>query len=55
VLELLVHSGVADIKLARFDEIEPLKPGRTAGSLIWAAMLGQARQTPGRSRAFSSS
>jgi uncharacterized hydrophobic protein (TIGR00271 family) len=45
VLELLVHSGVAeeDIKLARLDEIGPIKPGRTAGSLIWADVLGQAR------------
>ncbi|TWF75061.1 putative hydrophobic protein (TIGR00271 family) [Pseudonocardia hierapolitana] len=45
VLELLVRSGVAqeDIKLARIDEIGPIKPGRTAGSLIWADVLGQAR------------
>jgi uncharacterized hydrophobic protein (TIGR00271 family) len=45
VLELLVRSGVAqeDIKLARLDEIGPIKPGRTAGSLIWADVLGQAR------------
>jgi uncharacterized hydrophobic protein (TIGR00271 family) len=45
VLELLVRRGVdaEDIQLARFDEIGPLKPGRTAGSLIWADMLGQAR------------
>ncbi|GAA5110123.1 DUF389 domain-containing protein [Pseudonocardia adelaidensis] len=45
VLELLVRSGVAeeDIKMARLDEIGPIKPGRTAGSLIWADVLGQAR------------
>jgi uncharacterized hydrophobic protein (TIGR00271 family) len=45
VLELLVRNGVAeeDIKLARLDEIGPIKPGRTAGSLIWADVLGQAR------------
>ncbi len=45
VLELLVRRGVdaEDIQLARFDEIGPLKPGRTGGSLIWADMLGQAR------------
>jgi uncharacterized hydrophobic protein (TIGR00271 family) len=45
VLELLVRSGVAedDIKLARLDEIGPIKPGHTAGSLIWADVLGQAR------------
>jgi uncharacterized hydrophobic protein (TIGR00271 family) len=45
VLELLVASGVAedDIKLARLDEIGPIGPGRTAGSLIWADVLGQAR------------
>jgi uncharacterized hydrophobic protein (TIGR00271 family) len=45
VLELLVRSGVAeeDIRLARLDEIGPLRPGRTAASLIWADVLGQAR------------
>jgi hypothetical protein len=45
VLELLVGSGAAekDITLTRFDEIGPIKPGRTAGSLIWADVLGQAR------------
>src|ERR1700754_1813543 len=45
VLELLVRSGVVedDIMLARLDEIGPIKPGHTAGSLIWADMLGQAR------------
>jgi uncharacterized hydrophobic protein (TIGR00271 family) len=45
VLELLVRNGVAeeDIKLARLDEIGPIKPGHTAGSLIWADVLGQAR------------
>jgi uncharacterized hydrophobic protein (TIGR00271 family) len=45
VLELLIHHGVAedDIALARLDEIGPIKPGRTAASLIWADMLGQAR------------
>jgi len=46
VLELLVRSGVAeeDIKLARLDEIGPMKPGRAAASLIWADVLGQARE-----------
>jgi uncharacterized hydrophobic protein (TIGR00271 family) len=45
VLELLVRSGVAeeDIRLARLDEIGPLRPGRTGASLIWADVLGQAR------------
>ena len=45
VLELLIRNGVAedDIMLARLDEIGPIKPGRTAASLIWADMLGQAR------------
>jgi uncharacterized hydrophobic protein (TIGR00271 family) len=45
VLALLVRSGVAeeDIRLARLDEIGPLRPGRTAASLIWADVLGQAR------------
>jgi uncharacterized hydrophobic protein (TIGR00271 family) len=44
VLELLVRSGVdeQDIKLARLDEIGPIRPGRSA-SLIWADVLGQAR------------
>jgi uncharacterized hydrophobic protein (TIGR00271 family) len=44
VLELLVRSGVAeeDIRLARLDEIGPIRPGRHA-SLIWADVLGQAR------------
>jgi hypothetical protein len=45
VLELFMGNGVAedDIMLARLDEIGPIKPGRTAASLIWADMLGQAR------------
>jgi uncharacterized hydrophobic protein (TIGR00271 family) len=45
VLALLVRSGVAeeDIKLARLDDVGPIKPGRTAASLIWADMVGQAR------------
>jgi uncharacterized hydrophobic protein (TIGR00271 family) len=45
VLELLVRSGVAeeDIKLARLDEIGPIRPGRTSASLIWTDVLGQAR------------
>jgi uncharacterized hydrophobic protein (TIGR00271 family) len=45
VLELLVRNGVAeeDIQLARFDEVGPIRPGRTAASLIWADVLGQAR------------
>jgi uncharacterized hydrophobic protein (TIGR00271 family) len=45
VLELLVRSGVAeeDIRLARLDEIGPLRPGRAAARLIWADVLGQAR------------
>jgi uncharacterized hydrophobic protein (TIGR00271 family) len=44
VLELLVQGGVAedDIRLARLDEIGPIRPGRHA-SLIWADVLGQAR------------
>jgi uncharacterized hydrophobic protein (TIGR00271 family) len=44
VLELLVRSGVAeeDIRLARLDEVGPIRPGRAA-SLIWADVLGQAR------------
>jgi uncharacterized hydrophobic protein (TIGR00271 family) len=45
VLELLVRNGVTeeDIQLARFDEVGPIRPGRTATSLIWADVLGQAR------------
>jgi len=45
VLKLLLRNGVAedDIRLARLDEIGPIKPGRTAASLIWADMVGQAR------------
>ena len=44
VLELLVRSGVAeeDIRLARLDEVGPIRPGRAA-TLIWADVLGQAR------------
>jgi uncharacterized hydrophobic protein (TIGR00271 family) len=43
VLELLVKNGVDedDIRLARLDEIGPIRPGRSA-SLIWADVLGQA-------------
>lgn len=43
VLELLVSNGVAedDIRLARLDEIGPIRPGRSA-TLIWADVLGQA-------------
>ena len=45
MLELLIRNGVAedDIMLARLDEIGPIKPGRTAASLIWADIVGQAR------------
>jgi uncharacterized hydrophobic protein (TIGR00271 family) len=45
VLELLGRYSVPaeDIKLARLDEIGPIEEGRTAGSLIWADVLGQAR------------
>jgi uncharacterized hydrophobic protein (TIGR00271 family) len=45
VLELLGRHGVpeGDITLARLDEIGPIDKGRTAGSLIWADVLGQAR------------
>jgi uncharacterized hydrophobic protein (TIGR00271 family) len=44
VLDFLLSRGVAreDITLARLDEIGPIAPGRTAASLIWADMLGQA-------------
>jgi uncharacterized hydrophobic protein (TIGR00271 family) len=44
VLELLIKNGVDedDIRLARLDEIGPIRPGRSA-SLIWADVLGQAR------------
>lgn len=44
VLELLVNRGVHedDIRLARLDEIGPIRPGRSA-SLIWADVLGRAR------------
>jgi uncharacterized hydrophobic protein (TIGR00271 family) len=44
VLEHLVDSGVAvdDIRLARLDEVGPIRAGRTTGSLIWADVLGQA-------------
>jgi uncharacterized hydrophobic protein (TIGR00271 family) len=44
VLDFLVSRGVAreDVTLARLDEIGPIAPGRTATSLIWADMLGQA-------------
>jgi uncharacterized hydrophobic protein (TIGR00271 family) len=44
VLDLLVNSGVNedDIRLARLDEIGPIRPGRSA-SLIWADVLGRAR------------
>jgi uncharacterized hydrophobic protein (TIGR00271 family) len=45
VLEFLVRSGVAedDIRLARFDEVGPIRAGPAGGSLIWADVLGQAR------------
>ena len=45
VLEALARGGVAqeDIALARIEEITPMAPGRTARSLIWADVLGQAR------------
>lgn len=45
VLELLGRNSVPeeDIKLARLDEIGPVEKERTAGSLIWADVLGQAR------------
>ncbi len=44
VLHFLVSSGVAeeDIRLARFDEVGPVRAGRAAASLIWADVLGQA-------------
>jgi uncharacterized hydrophobic protein (TIGR00271 family) len=44
LLEFLVRSGVAedDIRLARFDEVGPIRGGRAAASLIWADVLGQA-------------
>ena len=44
VLELLVERGVDedDIRLARLDEIGPIRPGRSA-PLIWADLLGRAR------------
>lgn len=44
VLDLLRQRGLAedDIRLARLDEVGPIKPGRTAASLIWTDMLGQA-------------
>jgi uncharacterized hydrophobic protein (TIGR00271 family) len=45
VLDLLARNGLAeeDIQLARLDEVGPIRPGRTAASLIWADVLGQAR------------
>jgi uncharacterized hydrophobic protein (TIGR00271 family) len=44
VLEFLVRSGVdeEDIRLARLDEVGPVRPKRSATSLIWADVLGQA-------------
>jgi uncharacterized hydrophobic protein (TIGR00271 family) len=44
VLDFLVNRGIAreDITLARLDEIGAIARGRTASSLIWADMLGQA-------------
>jgi Domain of unknown function (DUF389) len=44
VLKLLVSNGVAedDIRLARRDEVGPIRPGRST-SLIRADVLGQAR------------
>jgi uncharacterized hydrophobic protein (TIGR00271 family) len=46
VLEFLTDEGVAeeDIALARLDDIGPMRLGGTGASLIWADMLGQARQ-----------
>jgi uncharacterized hydrophobic protein (TIGR00271 family) len=46
VLDFLLSRGVAhqDIALARLDEVGPIAPGRMARSLIWADVLGQARQ-----------
>jgi uncharacterized hydrophobic protein (TIGR00271 family) len=43
-LDFLVRSGVTedDIKLARLDEVGPIRPGRAHTSLIWADVLGQA-------------
>ncbi len=45
-LEFLLGSGVAetDIALARLDEIAPVGSAHPATSLIWADVLGQARQ-----------
>jgi uncharacterized hydrophobic protein (TIGR00271 family) len=44
VLDFLVESGVAkeDIRLARLDEVGPIRAGHAAASLIWADVLGQA-------------
>ena len=54
VLELLVHSGVAeeDIKLARFDEIGPIKVGayRREPDLGRHARAGQGKRPAGRAR-----
>lgn len=46
VLEFLTDEGVPeeDIALARLDDIGPMHLGGTGASLIWADMLGQARQ-----------
>jgi uncharacterized hydrophobic protein (TIGR00271 family) len=46
VLEFLLGRGVAedDIALARLDEIAPVGSAHPATSLIWADVLGQARQ-----------
>jgi hypothetical protein len=45
VLEFLVSRGVAedDIRLVRFDEVGPIRAGRAAVSLIWAACWGGPR------------
>src|SRR5688572_25543020 len=46
VLDHLATQGVGaeNIALARLDDLGPIVPGRGAASLIWADVLGQARQ-----------
>jgi uncharacterized hydrophobic protein (TIGR00271 family) len=46
VLEFVVGFGIPpeDVAIARLDEVGPIAPGRTSGSLIWADVLGQAHQ-----------
>jgi uncharacterized hydrophobic protein (TIGR00271 family) len=46
VLDFLFRHGVGveDIALARLDEIGPIRVGHADASLIWADVLGQARQ-----------